>query len=49
MQRIEVIDSHTAGEPTRLVMAGGPDLVRVPYRNVSSAFDANSITFAPPS
>ena len=26
MQRIEVIDSHTAGEPTRLVMAGGPDL-----------------------
>jgi 4-hydroxyproline epimerase len=26
MQRLEVIDSHTAGEPTRLVMAGGPDL-----------------------
>jgi 4-hydroxyproline epimerase len=23
---IEVIDSHTAGEPTRLVIAGGPDL-----------------------
>ncbi len=23
---IEVIDSHTAGEPTRLVVAGGPDL-----------------------
>lgn len=26
MQRIEVIDSHTAGEPTRLVLSGGPDL-----------------------
>jgi proline racemase len=26
MQRISVIDSHTGGEPTRLVIAGGPDL-----------------------
>lgn len=26
MQRIEVIDSHTAGEPTRVVLAGAPDL-----------------------
>lgn len=26
MQEIHVIDSHTAGEPTRLVIAGGPDL-----------------------
>jgi 4-hydroxyproline epimerase len=25
-QRISVIDSHTGGEPTRLVIAGGPDL-----------------------
>jgi 4-hydroxyproline epimerase len=25
-QRISIIDSHTAGEPTRLVVAGGPDL-----------------------
>jgi len=25
-QRIEVIDSHTAGEPTRVVIGGGPDL-----------------------
>lgn len=24
--RIEVVDSHTAGEPTRCVLAGGPDL-----------------------
>lgn len=26
MQRIQVIDSHTGGEPTRIVIAGGPDL-----------------------
>jgi 4-hydroxyproline epimerase len=25
-QRIKVIDSHTGGEPTRLVVSGGPDL-----------------------
>jgi 4-hydroxyproline epimerase len=28
LQRIQVIDSHTGGEPTRLVIAGGPDLGR---------------------
>lgn len=26
MQRIQVIDSHTGGEPTRIIYAGGPDL-----------------------
>lgn len=26
MRRIHVIDSHTGGEPTRVVIAGGPDL-----------------------
>jgi 4-hydroxyproline epimerase len=26
--RVEVVDSHTAGEPTRVVVAGGPDLGR---------------------
>lgn len=25
-ERVQVIDSHTAGEPTRVVVAGGPDL-----------------------
>src|ERR1700751_440986 len=29
-QRIQVIDSHTAGEPTRVVVAGGPDPGRGP-------------------
>jgi 4-hydroxyproline epimerase len=26
VRRVEVIDSHTGGEPTRVVIAGGPDL-----------------------
>lgn len=26
MQRVRVVDSHTEGEPTRMVVAGGPDL-----------------------
>ena len=26
MQRLKVIDSHTGGEPTRVVIDGGPDL-----------------------
>lgn len=29
-QRVRVIDSHTGGEPTRLVVSGGPDLGRGP-------------------
>ena len=24
--KVEIIDSHTEGEPTRVVIAGGPDL-----------------------
>ena len=28
MQRVKVIDSHTGGEPTRVVVSGGPDLGR---------------------
>ena len=26
LHRIQIIDSHTAGEPTRVVISGGPDL-----------------------
>src|SRR6185295_14097078 len=26
MRRVTVIDSHTGGEPTRVVVSGGPDL-----------------------
>ena len=28
--RIQIVDSHTGGEPTRVVLAGGPDLGRGP-------------------
>ncbi len=30
MDRIRVVDSHTGGEPTRVVVSGGPDLGRGP-------------------
>ena len=26
LRRVTVVDSHTGGEPTRVVLAGGPDL-----------------------
>ena len=26
LKKVKVIDSHTGGEPTRLVIEGGPDL-----------------------
>ncbi len=26
IQRLQVIDSHTGGEPTRVIISGGPDL-----------------------
>jgi 4-hydroxyproline epimerase len=32
MKRIAVIDSHTGGEPTRVVLTGGPDLGSGPLR-----------------
>ena len=38
MQRIHVIDSHTGGEPTRVVVAGGPDLGRGPLAERASVF-----------
>ena len=44
MQRIRVIDSHTAGEPTRLIMSGGPDLgsgpLEVRVQRFREEFDA---------
>lgn len=42
-QRIQVIDSHTGGEPTRVVISGGPDLGSGPLservRRLSDQFD----------
>jgi 4-hydroxyproline epimerase len=38
MHRIHVIDSHTGGEPTRVVVAGGPDLGPGPVAERARAF-----------
>jgi 4-hydroxyproline epimerase len=38
MRQIRVIDSHTAGEPTRLVIEGGPDLGRGPLTSRAAVF-----------
>src|SRR3954452_19383650 len=35
---VRVIDSHTGGEPTRVVVAGGPDLRRGPLAEGRGAF-----------
>ncbi len=36
--RVEVVDSHTAGEPTRVVVSGGPDLGNGDLRERAQAF-----------
>jgi 4-hydroxyproline epimerase len=41
MQRITVIDSHTGGEPTRIVVAGGPELGLGPLAERRSALEQN--------
>jgi len=38
LRRIQVVDSHTGGEPTRVVVAGGPDLGRGPMAERLAAF-----------
>lgn len=45
MAPIQVIDSHTAGEPTRVVIAGGPDLGRGPLAERCRIFTAEFDTF----
>lgn len=41
MQRVSVIDSHTGGEPTRLVIEGGPDLGSGPLAERLDRFRAH--------
>jgi 4-hydroxyproline epimerase len=41
MKQIRVIDSHTAGEPTRLVLEGGPDLGPGPLTERAARFRAD--------
>ena len=38
MQRIKVIDSHTGGEPTRIIIEGGPDLGNGPLPDQVALF-----------
>ncbi|MGB7226145.1 MAG: proline racemase family protein, partial [Candidatus Acidiferrales bacterium] len=37
-QRLRVIDSHTAGEPTRIIVSGGPDLGNGPVASKLALF-----------
>jgi 4-hydroxyproline epimerase len=45
MHRVAVIDSHTGGEPTRLVVAGGPDLGGGPLADRRERFRARFDAF----
>ncbi len=45
MHRIHVIDSHTGGEPTRVVIAGGPDLGAGPLEERAKVFRSRFDTF----
>src|SRR5258706_7589331 len=40
MNRIRYVDSHTGGEPTRLVLEGFPDLTALPLRSRVDALRA---------
>ena len=49
MQRISVIDTHTGGEPTRVVTSGGPDLGRGTMADGWPSFATVTTRFARPS
>jgi 4-hydroxyproline epimerase len=44
-RRVRVIDSHTAGEPTRIVIEGGPDLGRGPLAERLARFRGQQDAF----
>ena len=44
-QRVRVIDSHTGGEPTRVVVSGGPDLGSGPLSERLERFRTGHDTF----
>lgn len=44
-RRVRVIDSHTGGEPTRVVLSGGPDLGNDPLADRLDRFRAGHDTF----
>jgi 4-hydroxyproline epimerase len=45
MNPVKVVDSHTGGEPTRVVIAGGPDLGRGPMADRLAAFKSKHDAF----
>jgi len=45
VRRVRVIDSHTGGEPTRLIIAGGPDLGSGPLAERLMRFRSEHDTF----
>ncbi len=45
MKSVQVIDSHTAGEPTRVVVSGGPNLGRGPLAERCKIFAAEHDSF----
>lgn len=45
MKRVRVIDSHTGGEPTRVVLEGGPDLGRGPLAERRALFQREHDAF----
>ena len=45
MQRVSVVDSHTGGEPTRVVVSGGPELGRGPMAERRDRFAREFDTF----
>src|SRR5215831_5811728 len=44
-QRVRIIDSHTGGEPTRVVLSGGPYLGKGPLAERLNRFRAEHDTF----
>ena len=45
MRKVSIIDSHTGGEPTRVVVAGGPDLGKGPLAARRERFQREFDTF----
>ena len=45
VRKVNIIDSHTAGEPTRVVVAGGPDLGHGPFAVRREKFQREFDTF----
>ena len=47
-QMISVVDSHTEGEPTRVVIAGGPEFKPQPLQIAGKNFALTTTTFGAP-